>query len=125
MIRLIFISVFVIAFNSCKKSEPTGVMISVQNNTSFKLDNVKLIYDTTNYNYGTILSGKATGYIFFKSMPDAPAAMADSANKKILAGHFIPPNSYPNSILAKGKYTLQIFPDSTLFYHYNAKYIKN
>jgi hypothetical protein len=58
-------------------------------------------------------------------MPDAPVAMADLANKKILAGRLIPPNSYPYPNLANGKYTLQIFPDSTLFYFYNAKFIKN
>ena len=125
MTRLILIFLFVITLVSCKKSEPTGVMISIENNTSFTLDSVKLVYDATNYNFGTILSGKATGFIFFKSMPNAPLAMADSLNKKILAGHFIPPNlsSYP--ILANGKYTLQIFPDSTLFYYYGAKFIKN
>ncbi len=119
MKRLLFISLFVIILGSCKKSEPTGVMISIENNTSFILDSVKLIYDTTNYNFGTILSGKATAFVF------SPLATADSLNKKILAGHFIPPNlsSYP--ILPNGKYTLQIFPDSTLFYLYGAKFIKN
>ena len=125
MTRFILISLFIVAFCSCKKSEPSGVMISIENNTSFTLDSTKLVYDTTNYNYGTILPGQATKYIFFKSMPDAPAARADSANKKIIAGHFIPPNSYPTPVLANGKYTLQIFPDSTLFYHYNARFIKN
>lgn len=125
MKKFIFIFFFVIALSSCKKNEPTGVMIRIENNTSFALDSVKLVYDTTNYNYGIILPGKISEYIFFESMPDAPAARADSANKKILAGHFIPPNSYPYSILANGKYTLQIFPDSTLFYFYGAKFIKN
>jgi hypothetical protein len=63
--------------------------------------------------------------MFFKSMPDGPAATADSANKKIIAGHLIPPNSYPTPMLTNGKYTLQIFPDSTLFYLYGASFIKN
>lgn len=125
MTKLTVIILLLATLNSCKKSEPTGVMISIENNTSFTLDSVKLVYDTTNYNYGTILPGKATQYIFFNSMPDTPAAMADSANKKILAGHFIPPNSYPYSTLANGKYTLQIFRDSTLFYLYGARFIKN
>jgi hypothetical protein len=125
MTRLILISLLVITLGSCKKSEPDGVMISVENLTSFTLDSVKLLYDTTNYNYGSILPSKATAYIFFKSMPEIPAAIADSGNKKILAGHLIPPNSYYNPNLANGKYTLQIFPDSTLFYLYNAKFIKN
>ena len=125
MPKLIVIVFFVIALNSCKKSEPTGVMINVQNNTSFTLDSVKLVYDTSNYDYGEIFPGKNTEYIFFKSMPDGPAATADSAAKKIFAGHLIPPNSNPLPMLASGKYTLQIFPDSTLFYHYGAKFIKN
>ena len=128
MTRLILISLLVITLGSCKKSEPTGVMISIENNTSFTLDSVKLVCDTTNYNFGTILSGKATGFVFFKSMPDAPLAMADSGNKKILAGRLWPPNYYPYPNLANGKYTLQIFPVSSLFYPYNAynaKFIKN
>ena len=125
MKRLILISLLVITLGSCKKNEPDGVMIRIENLTSFTLNNVKLLYDTTNYNYGIILPGKSTIYIYFKSMPEVPAAKADSGNKKILAGHLIPPNSYYNPNLANGKYTLQIFPDSSLFYLYNAKFIKN
>ena len=116
---------FAITFSACKKSESNGVMISIENNTSFTLDSVKLVYDPSNYNFGTILPGKATGYLFFKSMPTAPAVTADSANKKFFAGQIFPPNSFPYPNLANGKYTLQIFPDTTLFYLYNAKFIKN
>ena len=125
MTRLIIIIFLVVALNSCKKNEPTGVMIRVENNTNFRLDSVRLVYDSSNYNYGTILPGKNTEYSFFKFMPDGPAASADSAEKDIFAGHLIPPNSYPLPMLADGKYTLQIFPDSTLFYLYGAKFIKN
>ncbi len=125
MTKFIIICCFVIVSFSCKKNAPTGVMISIENNTGFTLDNVKLVYDTTDHNYGTILPNQTTQYVFFKSLPDAPAARADSANKKIMAGHFIPPNSYPTPMLANGKYTLQIFPNSVLFYHYDAKFIKN
>ncbi len=125
MTRFIIICFFIIPSFSCKKNAPAGVMISIQNNTGFTLDSVKLVYDTTNYNFGTIHPNQTTQYVYFKSIPDGPAAMADSANKKIIAGHFIPPNSYPTPMLINGKYTLQIFPDSTLFYHYGAKFIKN
>jgi hypothetical protein len=125
MTRLILISFLIITLSSCHKSKPAGVMISIENLTSFTLDSVKLLYDTTNYNYGTILPNKATAFIFFKSMPEVPAAMFDSGNKKIFAGHLIPPNAYYNLNLANGKYTLQVFPDSTLFYLYGAKFIKN
>lgn len=125
MTRFILICFFVIASFGCKKNVPAGVMISIENNTSFTFDSVRLFYDTTNYNYGTILPNQTTQYVFFKSMPDGPAVKADSANKKIMAGRLIPNNSYPNPMLANGKYTLQIFPDSALFYHYNAKFIRN
>jgi len=125
MTRFILIIVFVFILSACKKGALPGVMINVENNTSFTLDSVKLVYDTSNYDYGEIFPGKNTEYIFFKSMPDGPAATADSAAKKIFAGHLIPPNSNPLPMLASGKYTLQIFPDSTLFYHYGAKFIKN
>ena len=125
MRRIIFISFLIITLVSCKKSKPEGVMIGIENLTSFTLDSVKLVYDTSNYNYGTILPGKATAFIFFKSMPEIPAAMFDSGNKKIFAGHLVPPNAYYNANLVNGKYTLQVFPDSTLFYLYGAKFIKN
>ena len=100
-------------------------MISIENSTSVTLDSVKLFYDTSNYNYGTILPHKATGYVFFKTMPDAPATVANSGSRKTFAGHFYPPNLYSYPLLSNGKYTLQIFTDSTLFYLYNAKFIKN
>lgn len=119
---------FAITFSACKKSEPNGVMISIENNTSFTLDSVQLVFDPSHYNFGTILSGKATGYMFFKSMVLVPAVTADSANKKIFAGQMFPPppfNSTPYVDLANGKYTLEMFPDTTLFYHYQAKFIKN
>lgn len=119
---IVFASIILCA---CKKSMPSGVMISIENDLGFTLDSVKLYYDTSNYKYGTVLPGKNTAYFSFKSMPDGPAATADSANKKLFAGHIIPPNSYPLQMLASGKYTLQIFPDSTLFYLYGAKFIKN
>ena len=125
MTRLILISLLIITLVSCKKSKPEGVTISIENLTSFTLDSVKLFFDTTNYNYGTILSGKATAFIFFKSIPEHPAAMFDSVNKKIFAGYPIPIDEYHNANLANGKYTLQVFPDSTLYYLYGAKFIKN
>ncbi len=125
MTRLSIIFLFLVVFTSCKKSELPGVMIRIENNTNFTLDSVRLFYDTSKYDYGTILPGKNTAYAFFKSMSNGPAITADSANKKIFAGHIIPPNSYPLPMLENGKYTLQIFPDSTLFYLYGAMFIKN
>ncbi len=125
MARLIVIIVLIAGLYSCKKNEAPGVMISIANNTSFTLDSVKLVYDFSNYNYGTILPGQHTEYVLFKSMPDGAAVTADSAMIKIFAGHLIPPNSNPLPMLASGKYTLQIFPDSTLFYRYGAEFIKN
>lgn len=108
----------------CKKNEQNGVMIRVENLAGFTLDRVRLLYDPGNNDYGSILPGKTTGYIFFESMPNAPAATADSAGVAILAGRLIP-NSYDNPGLAFGKYTLQIFPDNTLPSRYNANYLKN
>jgi hypothetical protein len=125
MARYVLIYVLVIALVSCKKSEPDGVMINVENFTSSTLDSVKLFYDTSNYNYGTVLPGKTTAYIFFKNISETPVAIVILGNKKILAGRLMPPNTYNYPTLTNGKYTLQIFPDSTLFYFYNAKFIKN
>ena len=125
MARFIIISFIKVEFYSCKKSVSNGVLINIENNSTFTIDHVKLVYDTTHDNFGTILPGLATPYIFFKSLPDAPAAFADSANKRIFARHIIPPNVNPFPVRKNGKYTLQIFPDPTLFYHYNARIIKN
>ncbi len=125
MKRLTIIFIFLVVFVSCKKSEPGGVMIRIENNTDFTLDSVRLVYDTSKYNFGTILPGKYTAYTFFKSMPSGEAITADSVSKKIFAGHIIPLNTYPLPMLEVGKYTLQIFADSTLFYLYGAQFIKN
>ncbi|HLK29291.1 MAG TPA: hypothetical protein VKT28_11990 [Puia sp.] len=125
MAKFFIICFLGIASLGCKKDTATAVMIRIENSTGFALENVKLYYDTTNYNFGTILPTQSTPYFFYKSMPDGAAITADSANKEIFAGHFIPPNSYPIPLLANGKYTLQIFPDSTSLYRYNARFIKN
>jgi hypothetical protein len=125
MTRFIIICFFIIASFGCKKNAPTGIMIRIENNTSIALDSVVLVYDTTDYNYGTILPNQTTQYVDFKSMPNGPAAIADTANTKILTGHLIPPNTIPIPMLAIGKYTLQIFPDSTFLYHYDAKFIRD
>jgi hypothetical protein len=109
----------------CKKSETNGVMIRVENRTRFTLDSVRLAYDITKHNYGQILPGKVTTYIFFEALPNTPAALADSAGKTIFAGLLIAPNSYPTSMLVNGKYTLSIFPDPTLFSHYNANFTRD
>jgi hypothetical protein len=115
MKQVFAILLLLLEFSGCRKTTENGVMIRIENLTDFKLDSVRLLYDTSNYNYGSILPGKSTEYIFFKSMPDAPAATADSANENIFAGRLIPPNSMPSN-LAAGKYTLQIFPNSILSY---------
>ncbi|HVX27608.1 MAG TPA: hypothetical protein VHB70_14755 [Parafilimonas sp.] len=116
---------FLIALFGCKKNSPSGVTIRIENRTAFTLDSVMLYYDTSNFNYGTIPPNQTSQYTYFKSMPDGPAANADTANTKILTGHLIPPNTIPIPMLAGGKYTLQIFPDSTFLYHLDAKFIKD
>ncbi len=125
MTRFFIICFFVMASFGCRKNMQSGVIIRIENSTNFILDSVILYYDTTNYNYGTIMPNQTSQYVYFKSMPNGPAAMADTANTKILTGHLIPPNTIPIPILANGKYTLQIFPDSTFLYHYDAKFIKD
>ncbi len=109
----------------CRKNMQSGVTIRIENSTNFTLDSVMLYYDTTNYNYGTIMPNQTSQYVYFKSMPNGAAAMADTANTRILTGHLIPPNTIPIPILANGKYTLQIFPDSAFLYHYDAKFIRD
>ncbi len=125
MKAFILIAVVVFTLVSCKKSEPGGVMVRIENSTTYTLDSLKLRYDTSNYNYGTILSGNISSYHLFKTMSDDPAVLGKSGNNIFIAGPIIPPNSYPNSTLSNGKYTLKIFPDSSLFYGYNAKFIKD
>ena len=103
MIKVFVILLLVVAFGGCKKTEQNGVMIRIENLTDFTLDSVRLLYDTSNYNYGRVFPGKTTEYILFKSMLAAPTATADSVNVKILAGRLIPPNSYDYPKLAPGK----------------------
>lgn len=125
-ITIILFVVLVLTMISCKKRESeTGVMIRIDNSTSIVLDSLKLRYDTSNYNYGTLEPDSVTGYHFFKSMPDDPSALGKTGNNIFMAGPIIPPNSYNIPMLSPGKYTLKIFPDSALSFGFNAKYLKD
>lgn len=129
MNRPFIICFLLIGLFGCKKNGTSGVTpgvtIRIENSTTFTLDSVTLYYDTSSFNYGTIPPNQTSQYTYFKSMPDGPAANADIANTKILTGHLIPPNTIPIPMLAGGKYTLQIFSDSTFLYHLDAKFIKD
>ena len=123
---IILFNFLVLTMMSCKKREnDEGVMIRIENSTSIILDSLSLLYDTSNYNYGTLEPDSGTGYHFLKSMPDDPSALDKTGNNIFMAGPVIPPNTYPIPMLSSGEYTLKIFPDSTLFFGFNAKYIKD
>lgn len=125
-ITIILFGVLVLTMMSCKKREDeAGITIRIENSTSIILDSLRLRYDTSNYNYGTLEPGSVTAYHFFKSMPDDPSALAKTGNNIFMAGPIIPPNTYYISMLSSGEYTLKIFPDSALFFGFNAKYLKD
>lgn len=116
----------VLTMMSCQKSKyEGGILIRIENATSITLDSVRLRYDTSYYNFGTLEPENVTKYQIFKSMPDDPSALAKTGNNTFMAGPVIPPNSYPIPMLSSGKYTLKIFPDSALFFGFNASFIKN
>lgn len=129
--KIIFIlSIWCIAA-ACKKNETSpsaienDVYIRIENETNITLDSVKLLYDTSNYNYGSVFTGKITTYHFFKKIPDYADASVIVNNMKIMAGLVVPPNSYPTPYLKNGNYTLQIFRDAISFSGYDARFIKN
>lgn len=125
-IAIILFGVLVLTMMSCKKSEnEEGLMIRIENSTPITLDSLRLRYDTSYYNYGTLEPDSVTGYHSFKSMPDDPSALGKTGNNIFMAGPIIPPNSYSIPMLSPGEYTLKIFPDSTLSFGFNAKYIKD
>jgi hypothetical protein len=125
-ITIILFGVLVLTMMSCKKREgEAGIMIRIENSTSIILDSLRLRYDTSNYNYGTLEPDSITGYHFFKSMPDDPSALAKTGNNIFMTGPIIPPNTYYIPMLSPGEYTLKIFPDSALSFGFNAKYLKD
>ena len=125
-ITIILFGVLVLTMMSCKKREDeAGIIIRIGNSTSMILDSLRLRYDTSNYNYGTLEPDRVTGYHFFKSMPDDPSALAKTGNNIFMAGPIIPPNTYYIPMLSPGEYTLKIFPDSALSFGFNAKYLKD
>lgn len=125
-ITIILFGVLVLTIMSCKKHEDEGgIMIRIKNSTSTMLDSLRLRYDTSNYNYGTLKPDSVSGYHFFKSMSDDPSALGKTGNNVFMAGPIIPPNTYSFPMLSPGEYTLKIFPDSALFFGFNARYIKD
>jgi hypothetical protein len=122
----ILIITLAIAFEGCKKNESSdGVMIRIENSTSNTYDSMRLLYDTTNYNFGTIQANSFTDYHFLKSLADAPAVKAKSGNNNLIIGPIYPPNTYSYHMLANGKYTLLIFPDPGFLNGFTAKFIKD
>ena len=123
----LFLVIFLVTIvgSGCKKDVTVGIMINIKNSSKYTLDSVKLVYDTTNFNYGTISPDETIEYHFFKSMPTDPAAIVYLNNKRLYAGPLIPPNTYSMPNLKNGKYTLQIIPDSDFVSGFNARFLKN
>lgn len=66
-ITIILFGVLVLTMIGCKKRESeAGVMIRIDNSTSIVLDSLKLRYDTSNYNYGTLDPVVLPATIFLK-----------------------------------------------------------
>lgn len=125
-ITIILFGVLALTMMSCKKREDYGgIMIRIENSTSITLDSLRLRYDTSKYNYGTLEPESVTGYHFFKSMPDDPSALGKTGNNFFMAGPIIPPNTYSIPMLSPGEYTLKIYPDSALSFGFNARYLKD
>jgi len=107
----------------CKKNEPVGIEIRAENSTNVAIDSVQLMYDNSQYNYGTVQPGDTTGYHFYETLIDATATTFVLDGHQILAGGILPPNPpYPH--LSDGKYILRIFADSLFPTGYNAEFIK-
>ena len=125
MHKLLTVVFCFIIFAGCKKDEPGGIEIRAENFTDEEIDSVMLAYDITSFDYGKINPGETTSYHFYDSMVDnAATTFVLNNNNKILAGYILidlPPGP-PH--LTNGKYTLKIFPDTTLPSGYNAKFLK-
>jgi hypothetical protein len=123
---LFFFITFLFACSSCRKNVPTArVTIRIKNTTTLTLNDVKLTYDATSYNYGSLSPNNISAYQTFNQIADDPAIEAKSGGDNFHAGPLIPPNTHPIPLLGNGKYTLEIFTDTSLFFGYNARYVKN
>jgi hypothetical protein len=117
---LILLAVTFCCFTSCKKTSDNGVYIRIQNNTSHTFKEVI----TNEKSFMNVDTAQATPYQFFNKAVNLPFVTIITENKDTAyAGmHYIDPPIY---YLTSGKYTLEIFEDTSAYYGYNCSYIKN
>jgi hypothetical protein len=125
MKNIFFILISAFIFFSCEKSTPPVpfTLLRIQNNTGFTIDSVRHSY--TDYNFGTIEPGSLTQYISFDTVVNDAGAIFVLDSQQRFAGRIFPPDIFPVPVLEPGKYTLQIFTDSTSFLIYDAELIKD
>ncbi|HRI21667.1 MAG TPA: hypothetical protein PLA68_11975 [Panacibacter sp.] len=102
--------------NSLKNGE---VQIRVENTTTDNFQNI--VVGTTGF--GSINAGAVTDYQRFEKVVIYPVADLVTASGTVNAGYGYcgtPPLPY----LESGRYKLQIFYDTAIYSHYNARYIK-
>ena len=110
-------------FIACSKNtslKDGEVLIRVKNTTTENLINLK----TLDKDFGSINVGAVTDYQGFQNVMDYPNAsfVTTSGDSVYAVLYYFPMGPYP--YLESGKYTLEIFDDTTTYSNYNARYLK-
>jgi hypothetical protein len=104
---------------ACKKTNETGVQLRVQNSTSQNFTEII----TNGKSFRGVSPGAVTSYQSFDRIVDAPFVILINGADTAYAGviYYDPPINY----IENGNYTLDVFEDTSTYYDYNCKYIKN
>lgn len=103
---------------SCKKNSTDLTMMRIQNMTSVKFDSAS----SNGQQFGSISAGGETQYHSFDKVVDLPSAWLTIAGDSIFVGHIY--IDFP-SYLTAGKYTMQVFVDTSTSSGYNCVFIKD
>jgi hypothetical protein len=103
---------------SCKKSSTNLTMMRIQNNTTVNFDSVF----SNGQQFGSITAGGETQYHSFNQVVDLPSAWITIAGDSIFIGQIY--IDWP-AYLKPGKYTMQVFVDTSTFSGYGCLFIKD
>ncbi|MBS1747740.1 MAG: hypothetical protein JST21_16370 [Bacteroidetes bacterium] len=121
MRRLLFaFYLSILVFFSCSKTKDNHVSIRVHNNSPAYFTTIVL----KEKSFTEIKPFTTSSYQIFNQVSDLPyVQLINVSNDTIYAGNLY--YDAPVSFLSQGKYTLEIFEDTTAFSGYNCQYIKD
>jgi hypothetical protein len=115
------ISVLILCyFVACNKSSDDGVFIRVKNNTTQEFKEIL----TNNKSFEHVTISEVTSYQHFTQVSAlAFVILIDNNNDTVFAGtHYLDP---PFTYLKNGYYTVEVFEDTSAYYGYDCRYVRD